>query len=112
MIRIKTAGETKWRVSRVKNPVEFLTTLVKQNNLWEINYDFATQKEAFIWGRADIIARVIRALISNRPVHFREKTYSSTSQIEEFENDVESWMIFLSRDDETGVYIDSGNRIQ
>lgn len=96
-----------------------LMDFVEMGLEWEINFSQALDDEAYYWGRIDIGARIMRAIIQDRRIIFGENIYSSTGADKvalavKIENEIvcSGKMIFLESDDEDGVNIGVMGSIQ
>ena len=93
------------------DPLQLLQSLADHGWDWSIDYTLATPGERFLWGRADLIIRSIRALRQGRPVTFNGETFQGFSmdiagRLEDAMVD-SGRMISLLRDDAEGVVIDA-----
>ncbi len=59
------------------NPMELLGQMIKKNWSWKIDYTQATKEEMFEWFKADLVARIIRALLQNRFVQFMDQRWQA-----------------------------------
>ena len=91
------------------DPPQLLQSLVDHGWDWKIDYTLATPEEVFLWGRADLVIRSIRALRQGRTVTFNGETFQGFSmdiagRLEDAMAD-SGRMIALLRDDGQGVVI-------
>lgn len=94
------------------DPAGLIMDLVRQGYAWNIDWSQATEQEAFLWGRADMVGRILRALSIGRPVFFQGTKYHATPEtIEKVAGQVEDAiaysgrMVVVEADDEQGVRI-------
>ncbi len=100
------------------NPDVLIWSLVQMNSTWEIDFSQASENELFEWGRADIISRVMRALMKGLSVEFQGLHYflAKIADLETVVGTLEDAIvgcgmnIFLAKDDETGVLISCHSR--
>jgi hypothetical protein len=57
------------------SPMNFFRLLVQKNWDWRTEYSAADDEEIFHWLRAEIVARIVRALEQNRPVSFMGRSW-------------------------------------
>jgi hypothetical protein len=98
-------------------PRQLLGELAAADIRWRVDYSQATSDEVFVWGREDLVARIVAALFHNRTVRFedpggariwRTKSKKKATRLAgEIEDTlVNSGMnIYLKIDDEKGVVI-------
>jgi hypothetical protein len=94
------------------DPSELIMDLVRQGYVWDIDWSRATEQETFLWGQADMVGRILRALSDGRPVFFQGTEYRATPEtIKEVAGQVEDaiansgYMVVVEADDEQGVRI-------
>lgn len=94
------------------NALDLLVGLVREKEYWEIDWAQATEKEKLEWGRADMVARILRALREGRSVFFQGREYQATlEKIKDVAGEVEDaiassgCMVSVESDDENGVRI-------
>jgi hypothetical protein len=111
MIRITAltgphAGKTR-SVPEGIDPQQLLMDFFRHGWEWRIDYTQATEEEAFLWGRQDLVARCIRALHRGLPVRFLDREFRGLAQVQEMEDAIadSGRMITLGRDDEEGVEV-------
>lgn len=111
MIRVKLIdGSYAGRVREIPEyfePLEFLNEISRHGWHWEVDYSQTTSKESFVWGRADMVVRAVRALAEGRRVYFLGKIYLGLEAVGELEDAVvdSGRMIRLGFDDKRGVQI-------
>jgi hypothetical protein len=109
------AGEVR-EVSEGFDPRALLTEFASHDWKWRVDYSRATERETLLWGRADMVARIIAALLHGRTVTFDGATYRADriDEIERVVGEVEDaiaesgYMVRVERDDEEGVVIGTG----
>jgi len=99
------------------DPLEVLGQMVHAKISWEINYSQATKEEAFLWFRADLVARIICALIQGRFVQFMDQRwqlksgeklgYDLIAKIEDYIVN-SGFMVTIAGDDEKGLIVKTG----
>lgn len=97
-------------------PRELLGELAGKDWRWEIDFTEATPEETFLWGRADMVFRILAALLHGRGVWFEGVEYRADhpSQVPKVAGAVEDlivhsgMMVFVESDNETGVKIGTG----
>jgi hypothetical protein len=95
------------------SPVALLDQLFQIGSRWEIDYRRATADEALEWGRADLMMRIVRALMEKRSVTFLGTAYrvNSSDEVPAIAQQVEDaistsgFNVTVEHDDETGVLI-------
>jgi hypothetical protein len=65
------------------DPVSFLRIFLKTGWEWKLDVSAATSSEKKIWLRADLGARIIRALKQKRPVFYNGRVFSCDGSQEE-----------------------------
>lgn len=104
------------------NPFKMFTSLVQHGWDWEADYSDGNEEEVFFWLRAEIIARVVRALHTGRPVKFFDQEFRLelgggcdpllTAQAIEDAIAASGRMVFILSDDEQGLVIgDAGEEM-
>lgn len=100
-------------IPKSENPMDFFRMLVKLDWNWGTDYSQATQQEISSWFRAEIVARIIRALEQYLPVIFMDHKW----QLQRHEdlirvaNDIEDAIVASGRiitinsDDDKGLVI-------
>jgi hypothetical protein len=94
-------------------PGELLGELAKEDCRWQIDFTEAIPEERLLWGRADMVFRILAALLHGRGVWFEGVEYRAhqLSQVPEVAGAVEDavaysgMMVCVESDDETGVKI-------
>ncbi len=90
---------------------ELLGSLVNHGWSWEIDLSSASAEESFIWGRADMVARIVRAVMERRPVWVLTRRFEPIGDpstiVGMIEDEiVESGrLVYVASDDERGVVI-------
>ena len=69
------AGVERQIIGTPIDPMELLGQMVKKGWRWEIDYTQATKEEMFEWFKADVVSRIIRALLQNRFVQFMDQRW-------------------------------------
>lgn len=54
-------------------PNELFTAFIGHGNKWQVDYSAGTEEEVFLWFRAELVARIVRALQEGRPVSFLDR---------------------------------------
>jgi hypothetical protein len=66
-------------VPQSTDPLEAITFCVQQGWAWEVVWASARDaQETFLWARADLVGRILRALREGRPVYFNGVRYAVT----------------------------------
>lgn len=88
-------------------------SLIQHGWKWEIDWSKATPKEKFEWGRHELSARIVRALIEGRSVEFQGVIYTCIDQVGAVEDAIvaSGAMVFVEKDDATGVVIKTGDAV-
>ena len=100
------------------NPLQLLRQLVEIGSMWRIDFSQATPAEVLDWGRADMVARIMRALERGRVVEFMGVQYRAQAldDLPRLAGEIEDAIVYsghfvvVARDDENGVLIDVGQR--
>lgn len=100
------------------NPLQLLGQLVQIGSVWKIDFSQASPAEVLDWGRADMINRIMRALLRGRVVELMGKEYRAQyrDDILRLAGEIEDAIVYsghhvvVARDDETGVLIETGQR--
>ncbi|MBI2612202.1 hypothetical protein HYW59_00080 [Candidatus Kaiserbacteria bacterium] len=100
------------------DPVQLLHQLVNIGSVWKIDFSRANPAEIIDWGRADMVARIMRALVHGRVVEFMGVQYRAQSrdEIPRLAGEIEDAIVYsghhvvVARDDENGVLIEIGQR--
>jgi len=96
------------------DPTEIFFGLVSHRNDWQVDYNRATSEELLVWFRAEIVARIMRALDEGRSVRFMSNEWSWQADgpnllnlAQEIEDTIvnSGFNICLESDDENGVVI-------
>jgi len=96
------------------DPVDVFSAFVKHGDEWQVDYSAATEEEKFLWFRAEIVARIVRALQEGRTVKiFDQKLQleqggdllSMGKTIEDAIAAQSGRLITINSDDEKGVVI-------
>jgi hypothetical protein len=58
-----------------KNPNDIYPSFIKMNWDWKTDYSQASETEAFIWFRVELVAKIIYYLVRGRPVFFLGREY-------------------------------------
>ena len=103
-------------ISSNVEPGNLLGELVGKDWRWRIDFRQATPDEAFLWGREDLVCRIIAALVHGRAVWFEGVKYRTENRSEALtiagvvEDAIvnSGKMVFVESDDETGVKIGTG----
>ncbi len=69
------ADKVCWILDQDFDQMKFFKLMVKQKWLWELDYSFATEKEIKVFFRAELIARIVRALENGISVKFLNQSY-------------------------------------
>lgn len=96
--------------------MELLTQFAKADWRWSIDFSNASEQEVFEWGRADMVARILAALLHGRSIWFLGKEYFAQNQadlpkvIGAVEDAIaySGLMVQVKSDDENGVIIGTG----
>ncbi|MDP2709492.1 MAG: hypothetical protein Q8O93_05655 [bacterium] len=117
MIRItitsgRFAGRTR-EMPASMDPAKMFASLIRHGDQWETDYAAGTEEEVFAWFRAEIVARIIRALQEGRPVKFLDREFRleaggdllSTGQAVEDAIVASGRLITINSDDEKGLVI-------
>lgn len=78
------AGQSR-RVSLQNNPMELLKSAMLHNWKWKLDFSKATEEEVFLFGRADFIIRIIRALFGGKKIKFLDYEFQILSSHSEEE---------------------------
>lgn len=98
------------------DPRGLLTEFAGHDWKWRVDYSAATHGELLEWGRADMVARILAAVLHSRTVTFDGTTYYA-ERLEDLERvigEVEDaiadsgYMVRVKRDDDEGVVIGTG----
>ena len=65
------------------DPMAIVADIVRHGWGWSIDWSQATTEEAFLWGRADFVCRILRALAEGRPVRFLGRVYGPAANADE-----------------------------
>jgi hypothetical protein len=93
--------------------IELLGSLVEHGWGWEIDLSSATAEEVFTWTRADMVARILRAVIDGRPVWVLSRRFEPVGDLEKVVGEIEDAivksgdMVRVLSDDDQGVVISS-----
>ncbi len=95
------------------DPLSLLQEFAKNDWKWDIDWTNATEEEAFIWGRADMVGRILAALLHGRTVWFQGTEYCVTNpaELEQVLSEVEDvivesgFNVAVESDDANGVRI-------
>ncbi len=68
------AGRTR-EMPASMDPAGMFTSLIRHGDQWKVDYTAGTEEEVFLWFRAEIVARIIRALQDGRPVRFLDQEF-------------------------------------
>jgi len=106
------AGRTREMPAEI-NPNRFFGSLIEHKYKWRVDYSRATEKETFLWFRAELAARIVRALLEGRPVKFldREWQVEKIDDLRRIAQEVEDFisssgrLITIQADDESGLII-------
>lgn len=98
------------------DPADLLRELVSKRVCWTIDWSQATREEAFLWGRADLVSRILRGLIGGRSVFFlgqeyRAEDYTSITEVAGVVEDAivnSGLMVCIESDGDGGVRIGTG----
>lgn len=109
------AGRSRELTLSQVDPMELFQSFLQHGDGWQVDYSQATEEERFHFFRAELIARIMRALEEGRPIFFLEKKWqmkSDSSPIAlagEIEDAIanSSRMITLGKDDEKGLVIEA-----
>lgn len=101
-----------WDLPEV-DPAELFNAFVGHGWQWRVDYSQATEREKFLWFRAEFVARMVRALTRGLPVKFMGREYRAQSSAEvlevaqRLEDDIVSSgrMITIDSDDEHGLVV-------
>ena len=116
MIKIKClsgsyAGEARTPPPEM-NPAEIFASLVQYGWAWEVDYTAATNEEILLWFRAELVARILRALKAGLPVQFLDGEYlASGDDLAVVAGELEDVIVASGRevtidsDDERGLVI-------
>ena len=80
MIRItllsgQFAGRTREFTLGDVEPHELFTAFIGHGDHWQVDYTAGTEEEVFLWFRAELVARILRALKEGRPVSFLDRRW-------------------------------------
>lgn len=86
---------------------ELLNQLVATGTAWEIDFSRADEAEAIEWGRHDLAARCLRAVLEGRTVFFMNREYATMEEMGELEDAIagSGLMVRVDSDDESGLHI-------
>lgn len=95
------------------DPAELFASLVQHGWTWEVDYSGATEEEILVWFRAELVARMMRALRAGLPVSFMGRQYQLQPSddlavvAQELEDAVvaSNRLITIDSDDERGLVI-------
>ena len=117
MVKIKIlsgpfAGRTR-EIPEEADPMVMFTSLVRHGWTWEVDYSGSTEGEIFLWFRAELAVRIIRALQRGLPVRFldREWRVEPGGNILQVTQDLEDAIVASGRlmtidsDDERGLVV-------
>lgn len=99
------------------DPMALLREFAGHDWKWQVEFSAATERETFLWARADVVARIMAALLHGRSVSFDGTTYRA-ERIEDLERVVgevedaivdSGYMVRVERDDDEGVVIGTGD---
>ncbi len=77
MITGRFAGQVR-EIPPTTDPMELFGFCARENWAWEVEWASATStQEKFVWGRADMVGRCLRALLHGRPVFLSGKRYAA-----------------------------------
>ena len=106
------AGQERTPTLNEINPLDLIMDCVRKGYVWVIDWTQATLEESFQWGRADLVGRILRALMEGRPVSFAGVEYRATADsIQMVTGEVEDaitnsgCMVIVEDDNEHGVRI-------
>lgn len=93
-------------------PAELFASLVRHGWIWEVDYSAATEQEVLLWFRAELYARIMRALNARRPVTFMDRFHLVLGDdpnvvAQKLEDDIVSSgrLVTIDSDDEKGLAI-------
>lgn len=96
-------------------PRELFNSFVQHGDWWQVDYSQATEEEVFHFFRAELVVRIIRALLGGLPVRFQDQIYlvrsADKGEAQKITGDIEDAIvnsgqfITLEYDDERGVSI-------
>lgn len=107
-----------WEVPVGLDPVPLFIFYIKEGWEWKLDVTAATSDEKKIWLRADMGARIIRALMQTRPVFYNGRVYiCDGSQLEVFkvgqrlEDQItaDNLMVVIVADNDDGVVVEVAN---
>ena len=104
-------GQTRSVSLHAEDPLEILTALIGQGWRWELDYSRATEEEEYFFGRADLVARIIRALREKKTILFPGTTFrvregqDVTALARKIEDAFGEYLIGVESDDENGLVI-------
>ena len=106
------AGRTRAMPAEM-NPHEMFASLTAHGDQWSVDYSAATEEEVFLWFRAELITRIVRALQEGWPVKFLDQEFHleaggdlySVGQTIEDVIVASGRMITIDSDDEEGLVV-------
>jgi hypothetical protein len=106
------AGKTRVMPASM-DPAEMFASLVRHGWTWEADYSAGTEEEVFLWFRAEMVARAIRALTAGLPVRFLDREYrvGAGDDLLQVAQDLEDAivasrrLIVIDSDDEQGLVV-------
>lgn len=95
------------------DPQALLREFARHDWKWQVYFSEATENETLLWGRADMVARILAALTHGRSVFFEGAEYRVTAshdlaaKVGEVEDAIaySGLMVTVVRDDDKGVFI-------
>lgn len=111
------AGQVREVYSSQANPMDLLGEMAHSNWDWQLDFKSCQDPmEQFLWARADMVCRVLKALLRGRSVWFLDEEYhvedlGDQGEIARVAGVVEDaisnsgFNVFVESDDETGVTI-------
>ena len=99
------------------DPMPLLREFASHDWKWRVDFSRATERETFLWARADMVARIMSALVHGRTVTFNSVTYraDAPNDIAHVAGEVEDviansgYMVHVERDDDEEVVIGIGD---
>lgn len=91
--------------------IELLGSLVEHGWSWKVEIDSASAEEALVWGRADMVVRILRAITCGRPVWVLSRRFEPVGDLEQVVGEIEDAivtsgrMVYVLSDDEHGVVV-------